>query len=284
MKINRKALELVETGLSTSSVMKLSESQIKELHSRIFNEQTGVRNEKKTVDVTTVSQQALQQGVSVGGRNMKKDSSGNLVVTNEEMSEEDGKDSKNNPYAICRKQLGPRKNAKFESCVKQVKKSLKEGKNPISLFIENKIMEIVETNLPPKITKKDLVKYLSEAEPATAPVKEPKTKPGTKPPPSPVKTPLRPGKNPYPGTREAPMAKKKSKEVSENSPTIAPSGPKTKPETKPGTKPPPSPVKTPLRPGKNPYPGTREAPMAKSINPEEAKEKIIDTIMKMLKK
>jgi inosine-uridine nucleoside N-ribohydrolase len=105
---------------------------------------------------------------------------------------------------------------------------LKEGKNPISLFIENKIMEIVETNLPPKITKKDLVKYLSEAEPATAPVKEPKTKPGTKQP--------------------------------------------------------PSPVKTPSHPGKNPNPGVKEAPRAKNIDPEEAKEKIIDTIMKMLKK
>jgi hypothetical protein len=226
MKTNRKALELVETGLSTSAVMKLSESQIKELHSRIFSEQTGVRNEKKTVDVTTVSPQALEKGVNLGGKTMKKDTSGNIVVTNEEMSEEDGKDSKNNPYAICHKQLGPKRNAKFESCVKQVKKSLKEGKNPVSLFIENKIMEIVETHLPPKITKKDLIKYLSEAEPATAPVKEPKTKPGTKQPPSPVKTPSHPGKNPNPGVKEAP----------------------------------------------------------KAIDAEKAKEKIIDTIMKMLKK
>jgi heme-binding NEAT domain protein len=87
-------------------------------------------------------------------------------------------------------------------------------------------MEIVETHLPPKITKKDLVKYLSEAEPATAPVKEPKTKPGTKQPPSPVKTPSHPGKNPNPGVKEAP----------------------------------------------------------KAIDAEKAKEKIIDTIMKMLKK
>jgi hypothetical protein len=161
---------------------------------------------------------------------MKKDSSGNVVVTttNEEMSEEKNKDDKNNPWAICHKQLGPKKNAKFESCVKQVKKSLKEGKNPLSLFIENKIMEIVETHLPPKITKKDLVKYLSEAEPATAPTKDPKTKPGTKEPPSPVKTPQHPGKNPNPKVNPAPKANK--------------------------------------------------------IDPEDAKEKIIDTIMKMLRK
>ena len=159
---------------------------------------------------------------------MKKDSSGNVVVTTEEMTEEDDKKGKNNPWAICHKQLGPKRNAKFESCVKQVKKSLKEGKNPVSLFIENKIMEIVENHLPPKITKKDLVKYLSEAEPTTAPVKKPKTKPGTKEP---------------------------SK-----------------------------PTKTPSHPGKNPNPGVKEAPKAKNIDAEEAKEKIIDTIMKILQK
>jgi hypothetical protein len=228
MKTNKKALELVETGLNSKVVSKLSESQIEELHSKIFSEQTGVRKEVKPTEVTTIAQSALEKGVNVDGKTMKKDTSGNVVVTstNEEMSEEDDKNSKNNPWAICHKQLGPKKNAKFESCVRQVKKSLKEGKNPLSLFIENKIMEIVETHLPPKITKKDLVKYLSEAEPATAPVKEPKTKPGTKQPPSPVKTPSHPGKNPNPGVKEAPRA----------------------------------------------------------IDAEEAKEKIIDTIMKMLKK
>jgi hypothetical protein len=228
MKTNRKALELVETGLNSNVVLKLTESQIEELHSRIFNEQAGVRKEIKPTEVTTIAQSALDKGVNVDGKTMRKDTSGNVVVTstNEEMSEEDDKDSKDNAYAICHKQLGPKRNAKFESCVKQVKKSLKEGKNSVSLFIENKIMEIVETHLPPKITKKDLVKYLSEAEPATAPVKEPKTKPGTKQPPSPVKTPSHPGKNPNPGVKEAPRA----------------------------------------------------------IDAEEAKEKIIDTIMKILKK
>jgi hypothetical protein len=227
MKTNRKALELVETGLNSNVVLKLTESQIEELHSRIFSEQAGVRKEIKPTEVTTIAQSALDKGVNVDGKTMRKDTSGNVVVssTNEEMSEEDDKESKNNAYAICHKQLGPKRNAKFESCVKQVKKSLKEGKNPVSLFIENKIMEIVETHLPPKITKKDLVKYLSEQQPS-APVKEPKPKPGTKQPPSPVKTPSHPGKNPNPGVREAP----------------------------------------------------------KAIDAEEAKEKIIDTIMKILKK
>lgn len=234
MKTNKKALELVEIGLTSKIASRLSETQIEQLHSKIFSEQTGVRTEVKPTQVTTISQQALQQGVNVGGKTMKKDSSGNVVVTatNEEMSEEKNKGNKNSPWAICHKQLGPKKNAKFESCVKQVKESLKEGKNPLSLFIENKIMEIVETHLPPKITKKDLVKYLSEAEPATAPAptKDPKTKPGTKEPPSPVKTPSHPGKNPNPKVNPSPKAKKTN------------------------------------------------------IDPEDAKEKIIDAIMKILKK
>lgn len=214
MKTNKKALELVEIGLKSDTVSKMSESQIDILHSKLFNEQTGVRNEKKTVDVTTISQDALTKGVNLSGKNMKRDAAGNLVVTatNEEMTEESDDDKKNNPWAICHKQLGPRKNAKFESCVKQVKKSLKEGKNPLTLFLEEKIMKLVETHLPPKITKKDLVKYLSEAEPATAPVKEPKTKPGTKEPPAPVKTPSHPGKNPNPKVNPAPKAKKISPE------------------------------------------------------------------------
>lgn len=228
MKTNKKALELVETGLTSKAVSRLTESQIEELHSKLFSEQAGVRQETKPVQITTISQDALQKGVNVGGKNMKKDSSGNVVVTTEEMTEEDDEDSKNNAYAICRAQVGSKKTRKFGRCLQSVKKSLKEGKNPVSLFIENKIMEIVETHLPPKITKKDLVKYLSEAEPATAPTKDPKTKPGTKQP--------------------------------------------------------PSPVKTPSHPGKNPNPGVKEAPKAKNIDAEEAKEKIIDTIMKILQK
>jgi len=229
MRTNVKALELIEFGLSSKTIRKLTESQINTLHKRIvveaITQQTNVSYNIPTTD--------LEKGTSVptppAGKKMvlQKTNTGlKATPTTEEVKEND--DNKNNPYAICRKQLGPRKNAKFESCVKQVKKSLKEGKNPISLFLESKIMNIVESHLPPRITKKDLVQYLSESEPATAPVKDPKTKPGTKQP--------------------------------------------------------PSPVKTPLRPGKNPNPGVKEAPKANNINAEDAKEKIIDTIMKMLQK
>jgi hypothetical protein len=125
---------------------------------------------------------------------------------------------KKNPWAICTAQLGSefgtqerhlwnaKQKNKYERCVKDVKKSLKEGKNPVTLFIENKIMKLVESHIPPRITKKDLISYLTESEPKVAPkpgVKEPK--PDTKTPPK-IK-PGHPGKNPNPKVNPAPKAK-----------------------------------------------------------------------------
>ena len=121
-------------------------------------------------------------------------------------------EGKSTPQSICHSQVGPKKSRKWERCVKEVKKQLGEGKNPVSLFLENEIMKIVERNLPPRITKGDLVKYLSEAGPATAPSK-PKTSPTTKPgAPDKKPRPSHPGKNPNPGEKESPKAKKVSPE------------------------------------------------------------------------
>jgi hypothetical protein len=122
------------------------------------------------------------------------------------MNEE--KDGEPNPWAICHAQVGPRKSRKWERCVMSVKKQLKEGKNPVSLFLESQIEKIVERNMPPKITKGDLIKYIVEASPAPAPTTKPApTKPGTKP----GKRP-NPFKNPNPGENPAPKAKKVSPE------------------------------------------------------------------------
>jgi hypothetical protein len=136
-----------------------------------------------------------------------------------EFTEGKKKKKEQNPWAICTAQLGKefkttersewssKQTAKYERCVKDVKKSLKEGKNPLSLFLENQIMKIVEKNLPPKITKGDLVNYLTEQGPAVAPTKpstKPTTKPGTKPAPKPK--PAHPGRNPNPGENPNPKA------------------------------------------------------------------------------
>jgi hypothetical protein len=117
------------------------------------------------------------------------------------------------------------------------------------------------------MTKGELLKYLSEGgDTKTAPVRtKPDVKPRTK--------PGHPMKNPHPGEKTSPKAK-----VDENNPadapTIAPT--RTKPDVKPRTR--------PSHPMKNPHPGEKPNPKAKKISPEIAKDKVIDTIMNILKK
>ena len=328
MKINKKALELIEKGLSSTTVSKLDESQINILHKRLFlGEQVEEMPTKKSYKV---GQEGGNLPPSPKGYNVKKTPTGDVVATPNESeleedvevttdpnketetqdpqqvgpssddgfgdendgmgmfeSESDLKPGQPNPWAICHAQVGPKRTRKFERCVQSVKDQLKEGKNPVSLFIENQIMKIVEKNLPPRITKGDLIRHLSEGEnfatkhlqsfgkssgTETAPSK-PKTKPTTKPDTKPQR-PAHPGKNPNPGENPAPKAKK---EVDENSPSVAPSKPKTKPTTKPGTKP-----QRPAHPGKNPNPGENPAPKAKKPSAEEAKNKIMDVILNLL--
>jgi hypothetical protein len=311
MKINKKALELIEKGMSSKTVSKLDESQIDILHTRLVGEQVTEVPNKKTykvgpkggkvgdVNITqdpntkevmvTTEQDDLENNDALGADAMQSatgqetphmaddmapdgmdDDSDN---NRKEMGESKKKKDEPNPWAICHSQVGPKKSRKWERCVREVKKQLAEGKNPVSLFIENQIMRIVEKNLPPRITKGELVKYLTESNsPSVAPSKpktKPTTKPGTKP-----QRPAHPGKNPNPGEQPAPKAKK---ETNENSPSVAPTKPTTKPGTKPGTKP-----QRPAHPGKNPNPGEQPAPKAKGPSAEETKDKVIDVILNLL--
>ena len=310
MKINKKALELIEKGLSAKTVGKLTESQINTLHTKLLGE--AVSQQVTTSYIIPTAD--LEKGTSVPapptGKKMviQKTSTGIKATPMEEMTEDetddvtdqnalgatalqdltgqeaphdandmapDGMDDdsddnrkmmgmseeqQRNPWAICHAQLGPKKTRKFERCVKSVKKQLEEGKNPVSLFLETEIMKIVERNLLPRITKGDLLKYLSEA-PTEAPTK-PITKPDTKP----TTRPVHPGKNPRPGEQIDPKAAE---------PTTAP----TKPITKPGTKP----TTRPAHPGKNPRPGEQIDPKAGRISPEDAKQEVIDVILNLLK-
>jgi len=294
MKVNKKALELIDKGLSSKTVSKLTESQIDVLHRKLFTEQINVsktdtttinklKSEKKpfqvyekeleeeeevTVDPNkeTETQDPHQVGPSSDdGFGTEDDGMG--------MFEEKQKDGPN-PWAICHSQVGPKKSRKWERCVREVKKQLKEGKNPVSLFLETQIERIVEKHIPPRITKGDLLKVISESEPAVAPTK-PTTKPGTKPTTKPSR-PAHPGKNPNPGENPAPKAKKS--ETKENSPAPTTKPAPTKPGTKPDTRP------RPAHPGKNPNPGENPSPKAKKVSPEDAKDKVIDVIMNLLEK
>jgi hypothetical protein len=248
MKNSIKALQLIESGLSSKTVSKLTESQIDELHSKMVGEAVTTNVQKITYSPNETKGKTFQGSTTVN-------SDGSITVTKEgEIGEGKKKTKKSepNPWAICHSQVGPKKTRKFERCVQAVKKSLKEGKNPVSLFLENEIMRIVEKHIPPRISKGDLLQYLSE-DTTTAPTK-PVTKPTTKP------RPMSPGQNPNPGEKEAPRANT----------TTAPTKPITKPTTRP----------RPISPGQNPNPGEKEAPRA--ISPERAKTEVINTIMKIL--
>lgn len=266
MKTNIKALQLIEKGLSSNTVSKLTESQINVLHKKMFVEQTvNPKVAEKINDLNALDQKVTglevkmkklglaekeideddqidqdiqnnsygdtdqdekQQGPGEYGNNPENDKKmDNNDVDGMGMFEE--KDGEPNPWAICHAQVGPKKSRKFERCVMSVKKQLKEGKNPVSLFLESQIQKIVEKHMPPKITKGDLVKYISEQ-----------------------------GTAPSPTTKPAP----------------------TKPGVSPGKRP------RPAHPGKNPNPGENPAPKAKKVSPEDAKEKVIDVIMQILQK
>jgi len=306
MKVNKKALELIDKGLSAKTVGKLTESQIEILHSKlVISEQVSevpqigktykvgpkggslpptprgysIRQDPNTKEVmATAAESELEEDVEVttdpnketetqDPKQVGPSSDDGFGDETDGMgmfeSEEDLKPGQPNPWAICHAQVGPKKTRKFERCVKSVKKQLEEGKNPVSLFIESEITKIVEKNLPPRITKGDLMKYLSEANsPLTAPVKpttKPDTKPGTR--------PAHPGKNPRPGEQIDPKAAE---------PKTAPTKPITKPDTKPRTR--------PAHPGKNPRPGEQIDPKAGRISPEDAKQEVIDVILNLLKK
>ena len=220
MKTNIKALQLVEKGLSSKTISNLTESQIDILHKKMIGEQpvtnTKIANAIKGLDVLKLKADEVGAKMkNIGLEEKEIDEDDTLNVVNDPDATEDGmgifEEDKDRPnaWAICHTQVGPKKSRKWERCVKEVKKQLGEGKNPVSLFLESQIQKIVEKHMPPKITKGDLVKYISEQGTAPAPTTKPSptTKPGTKP----GKRP-NPFKNPNPGENPAPKAKRVSPE------------------------------------------------------------------------
>ena len=302
MKISKKALQLIDKGMTAKTVSKLTESQVDTLHSKLFlSEQVvevpskktykvgpkggtlpanpsgySVRQDPNTKEIVAMAaesemseQDDLDNNDALGadamqnatGQEMPHDEKDMAPDGMDDDSDDDrkmvGEEKKNkpNPWSICHSQVGPKKSRKWERCVREVKKQLAEGKNPVSLFLETQIMNIVEKNLQPRITKGDLVKYLSEGD--NFATKHLQSWGNTK-------------------------SKKVKTEVGENSPATAPSKPKTSPTTKPGkpgTKP-----QRPPSPFKNPNPGEKESPKAKKVSPEKAKDEVIDVIMQLLQK
>jgi hypothetical protein len=242
MKTNIKALNLVEKGLSPKTVNNLTESQINVLYSKLLGEQVANPNiAQKIKDLDILNQKVGEVGAKMKGIGLEEEDDFDLDADqaytgqqgshDEYQASDDGMDDdtspenhnskmigmseekkdKPNAWAICHAQVGPKRTRKFERCVMSVKKQLKEGKNPVSLFLESQIQKIVEKHMPPKITKGDLVRYIYENETSPSPTTKPTTKPGTTPGTKPGKR-QNPFKNPNPGENPAPKAKKVSPE------------------------------------------------------------------------
>jgi hypothetical protein len=217
-------LRLIDKGLSANTVSKLDESQVDVLYKKLFVEQINVsktdtamisklKSEKKPFQVYEKELEEEEEVTVDPNKETETQDPKQVGPSSDDGfgDETDGMgmfEGKSTASSICHSQVGPKKSRKWERCVREIKKQLGEGKNPVSLFLENEIMRIVERNIPPRITKGDLVKYLSEAGPATAPSK-PKTSPTTKPgAPDKKPRPSHPGKNPNPGEKESPKAQK----------------------------------------------------------------------------
>jgi hypothetical protein len=233
---------LVEKGLSPKTVNNLTESQINVLYSKLLGEQVANPNiAQKIKDLDILNQKVGEVGAKMKGIGLEEEDDFDLdadqAYTGQQGSHDEyqasddgmdddtspenhnskmigmseGKKDKPNAWAICHAQVGPKRTRKFERCVMSVKKQLKEGKNPVSLFLESQIQKIVEKHIPPKITKGDLVRYIYENETSPSPTTKPTTKPGTTPGTKPGKR-QNPFKNPNPGENPAPKAKKVSPE------------------------------------------------------------------------
>jgi hypothetical protein len=227
MKTNQKILNLIRRGFSLKTLGRLNEAQVDALHKRVvLSEQMSQEPVKGTK--TKISGNSLRQGIQIDPKTKVTEVPGGgieLTTLESEMAEAKKKKQKTNPWAVCTTQMGKEfgttersewsktQMKKYERCVKDVKKQVKESEDRTSEFLERKIQNIVEKHIPPRMTKKDFLIYLKEQQPDIAPSK-PKTKPDTKP----GKPGEKPGerknpfKNPNPGEQPGPKAKK-SKEM-----------------------------------------------------------------------
>ena len=176
---NQKIGDIMKLGFSKKTLSLMTESQVNALHKRLVKE------------VEQVTMTRLKPGESATiPTNSKKVSV--LPDGTTEITEKKSKKGKN-PWAICTSSLSDEfgtsersewtkgQMKKYERCVKGVKKTIEEGKNPYEFLIEQKMSEIVEKHLTPKISKKDLLEAIRVKKLNESPDPLVKPKPGVKP-------------------------------------------------------------------------------------------------------
>lgn len=167
---------------------------------------------------TTSTQDKRQVGPSDYGDNPTKDAEMDADDADGMGIMEDKKKSKYNPWAICTSSVGRKDKKKYERCVMDVKKSVKEGRDPYESLLESRIFELVKKRVDEnmqlvsfkKLDKPVGKSYTSKksnpmeaSEPAVKPrTAPPKTKPGVK--------PNKP--NPYQPPKETPKEKPKAQD------------------------------------------------------------------------
>jgi hypothetical protein len=194
---NNKIKQLMERGLSHKLLLTMNEGQINQLHKMMVGEQVkGSVMLKKGIDPkeytdkginVTVIEKELEEDADLDD-SAEKDSNydpyaGNSVGNDDGPSSDDGfgggndgmgmmeeKDS-SKAFAICHSQVGPKKSRKWERCVREIKKQLKEGKNPYLPIMEAALAKMVEKHISPKMTKSELINTLSEQGIITRPFK-----------------------------------------------------------------------------------------------------------------
>ena len=255
----------------------MTESQISALHNRLVESK---KETKEAVQVTkTVLDKTNPSDVKTANyclQNPQDAKCKNVEMKEGELGEtqKKSKKSEKNPWAICtsslsdefgtseRSEWSKKQMNKYERCVKGVEKTIDEGRNPYEFLIEEKMAEIVERHLAPKISKADLLEAVRNKMISEQPAPTTKPKPGTKP--SPATDPnFDPFINPDPD--DQPEA---------NSPE-----PTTKP--KPGTKPAPT-----TNPDFDPFisPDPDDQPEAKGLDSFMNKVKLMGLIKKHTKR
>lgn len=217
--MKNKIVKLVEQGFSVQTLSKMNESQINALYKRVINEQGGIqKKELRGTEYTIPRNVAQSTGANIGDMDITQTSTGDVKVVQKsgrekELGEAKKKKTKGkNPWAICTATMGKEfgttersdwsksQMEKYEKCVMGVKEKIKEGVDPQEYFLEEQIIEILESRLTPKMNKRDFLnnvysKSISEAE--EAPVKAP-PKPKTPTKPGKPDTPFKPKHKPKP--------------------------------------------------------------------------------------
>jgi len=187
----KKIKQLMERGLSHKLLLTMNEGQINQLHKMMVGEQVkGAVVVKKGTDPTeikTMTDKGLNvkvetemtedadlddstekesgfdpyAGNSIGNDNGPSANDGDVDGHDGMGMMEEKKDGPN-PWAICHSQVGPKKSRKWERCVREIKKQIKEGKNPYLPIMEAALAKMVEKHISPKMTKSELINTLSE--------------------------------------------------------------------------------------------------------------------------